>query len=200
MKPENYSTAMTSAPARMLSRWTLTALRALILGVACAATAFADDLGEAQRLLRQGNYEQAREKIDAVLTESPRDAQGRFLRGVLLSATQQRDAAIAVFSGLTEDYPEMPEPYNNLAVLYAEQKQYEQARRALEMAVHAHPSYATAHENLGDIYATLARQSYDRASRQEGASRAVVRKLALTREILGTAEPGKATPAPAAVR
>jgi tetratricopeptide (TPR) repeat protein len=49
---------------------------------------------------------------------------------------------MAVFSKLTEDYPELPEPYNNLAVLYAQQKQYDKARTALEMAIRIHPGYA----------------------------------------------------------
>ena len=166
----------------------LRVLRTLVIGIAMAGSlsVHADTLGDAQRLLKQGKFEEAREKIDAVLGENPRDAHGRFLKGLLLSETQQRDEAIAVFSGLTEDYPEMPEPYNNLAVLYAQQKHYEQARHALEMAVHAHPSYATAHENLGDIYTALASQSYDKASRLEGASRSVGRKLTLSRDILGS--------------
>ncbi len=58
-----------------------------------------------------------------------------------------------MFTKLSEDYPELPEPYNNLAVLYAQQKQYDKARTALEMAIRTHPSYAIAYENLGDIYA-----------------------------------------------
>ena len=73
------------------------------------------------------------------------------------------DSAIAVFTELTEAYPELPEPYNNLAVLYANQNNFEKARNALEMVIRTHPSYATAHENLGDIYAKMASKAYDRA-------------------------------------
>jgi Flp pilus assembly protein TadD len=59
---------------------------------------------------------------------------------------------------LIEDYPELPEPYNNLAVLYAQQKQFDKARTALEMAIRIHPGYATAYENLGDLHSRLASQ------------------------------------------
>ena len=73
------------------------------------------------------------------------------------------DEATGVFLKLTEEAPELPEPYNNLAVIYAQQKQYDKAKAALEMAIRTHPSYAVAHENLGDLYAKMARQAYDRA-------------------------------------
>lgn len=71
--------------------------------------------------------------------------------------------AITVFTRLTEDFPELPEPYNNLAVLYAQQKQYNKARTALEMAIRTHPSYAVAHsEEI--VYAKLASQAYDKGA------------------------------------
>src|SRR2546425_9737176 len=69
----------------------------------------------------------------------------------------------SIFTKLTQDYPELPEPYNNLAVIYASQGQYEKARAALEQSIRTHPSYATAYENLGDVYAKLASQAYDKA-------------------------------------
>ena len=78
------------------------------------------------------------------------------MKGLILTEQGKPADAIKIFTGLTEDYPELPEPYNNLAVLYASQGQYDKARTALEMSIRTHPSYATAHENLGDIYAKMA--------------------------------------------
>jgi tetratricopeptide (TPR) repeat protein len=92
-----------------------------------------------------------------------------------------------VFSKLTEDYPELPEPYNNLAVIYAQQKQYDKAKQALEMAIRTHPSYATAHENLGDIYARLASQAYDKALQIDSSNSSAQNKLALIRDLMSTA-------------
>ncbi len=57
----------------------------------------------------------------------------------------------------------MPEPYNNVAVLYASQNRFEKAREALEMATRNSRSYAIAHENLGDVYARLASEAYRQA-------------------------------------
>src|ERR1700694_1320550 len=137
------------------------ALAAVWFSAAIAAPA--DDLREAQKLYGQGKLQPALEKIDGFLKTQPRDPQGRFLKGLLLTEQKRVPEAIQVFTALTEDFPELPEPYNNLAVLYASQGNYDKAKSALELAIHTHPSYATAHENLGDIYAQLASRAYDRA-------------------------------------
>ena len=115
------------------------------------------------------------------------------MTGVQTCALPISNDAIAVFSKLTEDYPELPEPYNNLAVIYAQQKQYDKAKQALEMAIRTHPSYATAHENLGDIYARLASQAYDRALQIDSSNSSAQAKLALIRDLMTSgSRPGKA--------
>ena len=116
-------------------------LRALLVGlaIATAAPAFADNLPEVQKLIKQAQFPQALEKIDAYLATRPKDAQGRFFKGLILTELGRSGDAIAVFTKLSEEYPELPEPYNNLAVLYAQQKQYDKARAALEMAIRTHP-------------------------------------------------------------
>lgn len=174
------------------------ALRALALGITLcvSAPAFADSLPDIQRLVQQGQHAQALEKVDAYLVSRPKDAQGRFLRGLILTELNRPADAIGVFSKLSEDYPELPEPYNNLAVLYAQQKQFDKARTALEMAIRTHPSYAIAHENLGDIYAKLASQAYDKALQLEGASVSTQTKLALVRELISTSTKGTVKPVP----
>ncbi len=144
----------------------------------------ADSLQDLQTLVKQGQLTQALEKADQLLAAKPRDAQVRFLKGVVLSELNRSGEAVAVFQKLTEDYPELPEPYNNLAVLYAQQRQYDKARTALEMAIRTHPSYATAHENLGDIYARLASQAYDKALALDSSNVAAQNKLALIREMM----------------
>ncbi|MEO1766114.1 L,D-transpeptidase Cds6 family protein [Thiobacter aerophilum] len=149
--------------------------------VSCAA--FGDEIDDAQQLVRQGNLNQALERVNAYLASRPKDARARFLKGVILTEQNKTAEAIKVFTALTEDYPELPEPYNNLAVLYAQQQQYDKARHALEMAIQTHPSYATAHENLGDIYAKLASQAYDRALQLDKNNTAAQMKLSLIKEI-----------------
>jgi len=164
---------------------------ALALSVTLAGSAWGqrDDLQEATQLVKQGQLSRALERVNAFLATRPKDARGRFLRGVILAEQNQPEEAIKAFAELTQDYPELPEPYNNLAVLYASQGQYDRARNALEMAIRTHPSYATAHENLGDIYAKMASQAYDKALQLDRSNRTAQSKLNLIRELFTSGGP-----------
>ncbi|HEX3098218.1 MAG TPA: tetratricopeptide repeat protein [Usitatibacter sp.] len=153
------------------------------LAGAAAFAAPADDLRDAQKLYNQGKLAPALEKVDEFLKAQPRDPQGRFLKGLVLTEQKRTQEAIQVFTGLTEDFPELPEPYNNLAVLYASQGNYEKAKSALELAIHTHPTYATAHENLGDIYAELASRAYDRALQLDKNNTTAQVKLAMVKDL-----------------
>ena len=181
-------------------------LRLLALAtLAGTGLAHANDYNEITQLLKAGKPADALAKADQRLAETPRDPQLRFLRGVAQADAGKHNEAIVTFTKLTEEYPELPEPYNNLAVLYAGQNQLDKSRAALEMAIRTNPSYATAHENLGDIYAKLASQAYNKALQLDAASATSVKpKLALIRELFSAdiakgAKPTAAAPAPAVV-
>jgi tetratricopeptide (TPR) repeat protein len=169
----------------------MTMSRLLPAAAACIAAwlaagslaARADELQEAQRLFRQGQQVQALERVNAYLGSKPKDAQGRFLKGLILTEQNKHGEAIKVFQSLSEDYPELPEPHNNLAVLYAAQGQYDKAKTSLEMAIRTHPSYATAHENLGDIYAKMASQAYDKALQLDKNNASAQTKLSMIQEL-----------------
>jgi len=113
--------------------------------------------------VKQGQHAKALERVNQYLAQKPGDPNARFAKGLILAEQNKTKEAIEVFSSLSKDYPELPEPYNNLAVLYASQGQYEKAREQLEKSIRTHPSYATAYENLGDVYTKLASQAYDKA-------------------------------------
>ena len=172
----------------------LASLPAIILGLvlsAAVSTASAQSLPDVQRMMKQNQMPQALEAVDTYIASKPKDAQGRFLRGLILTEMGRTADAIAVFTKLTEDFPELPEPYNNLAVLYAQQKQYDKARTALEMAIRTHPSYSIAHENLGDVYAKLASQAYDKALQLDSSNTTTQTKLSMIKELISTSgKPG----------
>ena len=188
---------MTSAPQPQPRFRSSGAVWAILFGLAVGFSAplHADTLGDVQKLIRKGQYPQALTMVDGYLVTSPDDAQAGFLKGIIYSGMNKTDEAIVVYTKLTEDYPEFPEPYNNLAVLYAQQKDYERARTALEMAIRAHPSYATAYENLGDLHAKLASQAYDKAAQFDGTGQSAKTKLALSRELLAVPVKTQARPA-----
>lgn len=142
------------------------------------------ELEQVQRLLATGHPQQALDRADAQLAKNPRDAQMRFVRGVILTEMKRTSEAREAFQKLTEDFPELPEPYNNLAVLYANEGRLDSAKAALEMALTASPNYGTALENLGDIYLQMAADSYQRAMKADPANRQASAKLALARELI----------------
>ena len=171
---------------------------ALLVLVVSALAARADELTDVQRLQAAGQTDAALKKADEFLATKPKDAAMRFLKGVILTDGKRSAEAIEIFRGLTEDYPELPEPYNNLATLYAAKGDYDAARSALEEALRANPDFAMAHENLGDVYATLANRTYARARQLEPNNTSVPAKLALLRQLLALSQPAAAAAGSAA--
>ncbi len=174
--------------------------------VLVSAPVLANEVQEINQQFRKGDLAGALDRANRYLAKNPKDAQARFLKGLILADQGKTNDAITVFTTLTEDYPELPEPYNNLAVLYASQSKYDAAKNALEMAIRTHPSYATAHENLGDLYAKMASLAYDKALALDSKNAAAQTKLALIQDMIGgqprksaAVRPPAAAPKPAAV-
>jgi tetratricopeptide (TPR) repeat protein len=149
-----------------------------------AFPAAADEAADVSELLRAKQYPKALNKADSFLFQNPRDAQMRFLKGVILTEQNKPAEAITIFTKLTEDFPHLPEPHNNLAVLYAAGGQYDKARAALDRAIRTSPTYATAYENLGDIHAKLASQAYDKALQLDSGNSGAKSKLTLVRTLI----------------
>lgn len=162
---------------------TLRTLAVLLALVVLSGGAVADELAEVTRLHRAGQTAAALQRAEQFLAGKPDDTQMRFLKGVMLADSQRSAEAIAIFVKLTLDHPELAESHNNLATLHAAAGDYDKARLALEQALRANPDYATAHENLGDVYAMLASQSYTRAARLDRGNTSIGPKLALVREL-----------------
>lgn len=155
-----------------------------------SVNSYADEAADVGKLLRAGQTTEALQKVDGALAQRPKDAQLRFLKGLILTEQNKSSEAINIFAKLTDDYPELPEPYNNLAVLYASSGQYDKARAALEMAIRTNPTYGTAHENLGDVYAKLASQAYDKALQLDSGNTGAKLKLTMVRNLIGNATGG----------
>jgi tetratricopeptide (TPR) repeat protein len=170
------------------------------------AAAPSPEAAEIQRLIKSGQATQALKLIDDALAKNPKDPAMRFRRGVTLSMLDRKPEALQVFQKLVEDHPEMPAPYNNLAVLYGSQGDYDKARAALVAAIRTNPQYATAYQNLGDVYAQLASQAYSKALQIDKSDTVTPPKLVLLRELIANPATGSAptavaaaTPAPAPV-
>lgn len=164
-------------------------LPTVLLSLACAGlfagtAARADEVAEVQRLQAAGQHEAALARAERFLAAKPADAPMRFLRGVALTELRRNDEAIDAFLRLTEDFPELPEPYNNLAALRAAAGDFDAAKLALDQALRAHPGFAVGHENLGDVLSMMALRSYSRALQLDPGNTSVPPKLELVRQLL----------------
>jgi tetratricopeptide (TPR) repeat protein len=163
-----------------------TRLVVLVFPLVFASSPHADELQDINSLVKQGQHAKALERVNQYLAQKPTDPNARFTKGLILAEQNKVADAIEVFTALSRDYPELPEPYNNLAVLYAAQGQYEKARQQLEKSIRTHPSYATAYENLGDVYTKLASQAYDKALQFDSSNSAAKNKLSLIRDLMSS--------------
>jgi Flp pilus assembly protein TadD len=156
------------------------------LAVMPGALAFAagnTDAEAVRQLFLSGEQTKAFERLDSLLAGRGATPELRFLKGVLKVEAKQFDEALVVFQELTETYPELPEPYNNLAVLRASRGEFAEARTALEGAIRANPDYGVAYQNLGDVYTQLARMSYQQALKLDPSNGSIPPRMSLLREL-----------------
>jgi tetratricopeptide (TPR) repeat protein len=139
---------------------------------------------QVHRLLQAQALEAALAEADGWLAAQPRDPQMRFLRGVIRQRQGDSAGAEATFEALIRDYPELPEPYNNLAVIRAARGELAPAREALLHALRLYPEYATAHRNLADLYLQMAAESYRAALRTGPESAAIAQQLQAVERLL----------------
>lgn len=130
-----------------------------------------------QQWMRQARYAEALADAERFLIEHPRDPQMLFMRAKLLLDLRRTDEALEQLNALVQQYPELPEPYNNLGVIHASRGQLDQAREAFEMALRNHPNYDVALENLGDVLLRQARLAYEKSFQINPASKTLPRKL-----------------------
>lgn len=136
-----------------------------LLAALAAMPAHADDLAGAQRLWLAGQKAQAVEQVEQGLVRTPEDLQLRFALGVMRMELGERAKAMGIFTRLTQDFPDLADPYNNLAVLHAAAGELDDARAALEQALRLQPEHAQAQENLGDVLVRMALRAYQRAQK-----------------------------------
>ena len=158
---------------------------ALVMGV-CAGPAWSaasDAARTIEQQFRRGDTTLALRALDQALAEQPGDAHLRFLQAVLLTETGRTAEAARLLERMTQDYPELAEPHNNLAVLRAAAGQLDDARALLETALRLAPDYRTARENLGDVFVQLALRAYTAAAAGTQTEPGLARKLTLAQAL-----------------
>lgn len=176
------------APARShapQSTWRRAAAAAVLATPALLGShsAWADAYDDVQQRYQAGHTQQALQDADAYIRQHPNDPQMRFVKANLLTQEGKPDAAEAELVALTQTYPELAEPWNNLAVLYASKGDLEGAVQALESALRIDPTYATAQENMGDVRVQLAQQAYEQSRKSGNDSPRLQHKLQVLGEL-----------------
>ncbi|MEJ2761817.1 MAG: tetratricopeptide repeat protein [Gammaproteobacteria bacterium] len=156
----------------------------LVAGLAFPLISLAQSTpAQIRALIAANKLDEALQATNTELAKDKKNITYRFLKGLILTKQNHLDQAKAIFIQLTKEHPELPEPYNNLAVIYASQGDFDKAREALQEAIDTHPSYATAHENMGDIYAKMASRAYSHALQLDKSNSTAKAKLTLINEL-----------------
>lgn len=180
----------------MQTRYFHRSLRALLplLLLLSLGAARADELANAQKQWLAGQRAQAVATLEQALSKTPDELKLRFALGVMRMELGELGSAQTIFIALTQDFPDLADPYNNLAVLYAGQGKLDEARSQLEQALRLQPDHAQAQENLGDVLLRLALRAYQRAQAALAApSEPLALKLKRTHDLLQQITPGAAT-------
>jgi len=120
---------------------------------------------DVEKLIKARKFEDAVTLINSHIKKTPRNVQLRFVKARIQIEMREFDQAKKTLIEITQQFPELPEPYNNLAAIAAHQGNWIEARDYLELALKLRPSYAIASANLGEIYIRLGAQAYDDAAK-----------------------------------
>ena len=118
-----------------------------------------------EKLVKAKKYPDAIDLINQRLKKTPGNVQLRYVKARMQIEMRQWEPAKKTLIEITQQFPELPEPYNNLAALAANQGNWIEARDYLELALKLRPSYTVASANLGEVYIRLGAQAYDNAAK-----------------------------------
>ena len=134
------------------------------IALACINSSFAQiSYEDVQILFEKEQYKEALNLTNDHLSRNKTDIKFQFLKGLILTHIGKYTDAENLFLRIAEENPKSLEPLNNLAVIYVLQGNYLKAEKFLKKALDTNSHYATAYNNLGDIYAKAASQAYNQA-------------------------------------
>jgi Flp pilus assembly protein TadD len=158
----------------------------VVLALPLVTQVHADEAAEVRGLMARGDLASALQRAEKASAAKPRDAQARFLHGVVLMDMQRDGQALALFASMAQEYPELPDPHNNMALLHARAGRLEQARQSLETALRNDPTHRAARANLGQIHLMLAVQAWEQAASAGPIDPPLQRKLEGARALLAS--------------
>lgn len=137
-------------------------------------------LAQLKNELSQQQYSRAATTGLALLRKAPDDDQALFLTALAFQQNKQPQQALRYYLQLNQLNPDLPEPLNNMALIHLQQGNHDKAVDALIASLQTHPAYATAWQNLSNLYQGLASEAYRKALSEENKTSQVLDKIQLT--------------------
>ena len=160
-------------------------LSVTIITFFCISASFAQiSYEDIQILIEKDKHKEALNLAEDHLSRNKTDIKFQFLKGLILAHLNRYADAEIIFHKIAEENPALPEPLNNLAVIYAVQGKYIEAEEMLKKALDTNSNYATTYNNLGDIYAKAASRAYNEALGLGTSKVANQEKLLLLNELI----------------
>ena len=138
-------------------------LALLLCLLLCGAMPAAHANPQLQLLIEQSQFAAAARSGEKLLLQNPQDTEARFLTAYAYQMNGKTDQAILLYEAVIGDNPALPEPRNNLAMIYLARGDYDRASQLLVEAINTHSSYGTAYANLSLVYKGIASEAYRRA-------------------------------------
>ncbi len=131
--------------------------------LAAGALAQGSWLDSVRALDGQGRTREALNRLEGEPARLAADTEALLLHGVLLAKLGRTAEARELYQRLILERPDLPEAYNNLAVMHAAGGDYDTAIEILKQGLATHPSYRTTYDNLTKVYGKLAGEAYSKA-------------------------------------
>ena len=155
-----------------------------LLSIVCVINSSAEiTYDKIQLLIENDKHKEALNLTEDYLSRNKSDIKFQFLKGLILTRLNRYNDAEKIFYKMAEENPNLPEPLNNLAVIYSIQGEYSKAQEILKKALESNRNYETVYHNLSDLYAKVASRAYNQALGISQTERGPVEKLLFLREL-----------------
>ena len=155
-----------------------------LLSIVCVINSSAEiTYDKIQLLIENDKHKEALNLTEDYLSRNKSDIKFQFLKGLILARLNRYNDAEKIFYKMAEENPNLPEPLNNLAVIYSIQGEYSKAQEILKKALESNRNYETVYHNLSDLYAKVASRAYNQALGISQTERGPVEKLLFLREL-----------------
>ena len=132
---------------------------------------------QAQSMAENGNPRGALKQLETRLSTRPDDSRAAYLKGLVLMQLGRSEEAERWYKMMQANFPDLPQPGNALAVIYAGRGDLPAAEAALRALLEKHPDHTSARVNLARLYIQMAQAEYEKALKDTPDNAMIARKL-----------------------